>query len=237
MQAGNWTPINPNNPGEFGNEVHARVAAALQGNRNYLCNIIINPENRIVIGYGTHGVPGMAQIDVMHVARGYRPAIGDTLDLSKVKMAFEIKSGLNGLSRPQFYNYPELFGAQGRGWDLVRSRVRWTATGGWSPVPIINDEMLKFSKAARATSLVAPALTVGALVTHAFYASDERDLAIRQAIVAFEQGSRASSHALMLNKAQTAFEYLNEYFSSFSGGHSGMTLGLTIGIMEFIKRN
>lgn len=242
MQSANWTPTNPNNPGEFGSEVHRRLAAALQGNQNYLCNMIVHPQTLVVIGYGAQGMPGMAQIDVMHVQRGYHPAMNDILDLSKVKMAFEVKSGLSGLSSSQIEYYPGIFGGQGTRWDLVRSRTRWVpgiggGAGSWMSVPIMNDEMPKLSKYLKGANAIGPGLVLGSMLVHGFYGKDERDLAVRQAVDALDRAATASSQGIVLDKSLEAFEHLQTYFSSFSGGNGAVTMGLVHGILDFIKRN
>jgi hypothetical protein len=141
--------MTPSNPGEFGTEVHLRVTQRLNGqNPRYRADVLLNRNTMQIVSVGSGGSGGgaLVQIDVIALADGYSPEVGDTLDLNRVKMAFEIKTGIGGtVHEDQRIKYIDIFGEEK--FRSINSRRRWTLGTGWNDTP-------KVTKLARGYNLL-----------------------------------------------------------------------------------
>ena len=196
MEASGWSPTNPNNSGEFGNEVHRRASSRLQGRNNWLADVYV--ETTTLEIKSSKG-DGITQVDLLHVEDGYAPNVGDTLDQSKIKNLFEIKTSVYGsLSEDQKRRLKIVAGK-----DIVvaKSHKRWT-NGGFS----FNR---KYVNGLRILGVIGAASTVYAILNHSDH-EDQLDEFFAQVELAKKQGGDQGALTLGLARGQ-----LEEYLVNF----------------------
>jgi hypothetical protein len=140
MEAEDWVPdptIEPPNHGSFGKEVHRRVTQRINGQPlRFRADLLIDKDTLqiISIGQGLQGTQQHAQIDAIAFADGYSPGVGDTIDVDRVKFAYEIKTGAGGLvDQEQRVRYVNMFGEQK--FISIHSKRRWTLSAAWNDTP------------------------------------------------------------------------------------------------------
>jgi len=114
-----WKPDNfgtgNHNPGQYGLELHQKIAARLSTRENWLANVYADHRTgRIVSVNGppsSGSVAGLTQIDAIALKGDYRPGVGDILDGSRCEI-IELKFSLRGLAIPTTPNGTGLSQAQ-----------------------------------------------------------------------------------------------------------------------------
>jgi len=129
------TTYSVSDDGRFGKEVHRRVAIKLQGNK-WLHNYWIEVATMKVVHVGEIQPPGfdsdeIQQVDVVRTTDGYRPAVGDHWDASKVDGVQDIKTTVSGeLKDSQRRNLYQISGDRKKV-KVLESVHRWTPSRGW----------------------------------------------------------------------------------------------------------
>jgi hypothetical protein len=92
---------NTQNPGWFGREIHNRMSNQIHTlpnpNQFYSSVVVENGTNKIIsIGNGP-GVAGTTEIDVVLMQKNHKPLkVGDTLDHTKIKDLYDVKTSIDG---------------------------------------------------------------------------------------------------------------------------------------------
>lgn len=128
LERAGWWPANIANDGEYGSTVHALVTERLRGKRRWLVHVCVEMDTRriVSIGHG-QGTATVVQVDAIGLDRGYRPRVGDILDLDRVR-GYELKASLVGqIEAEQRARLARVFGS--RSFGQVRAKRIWTQNG------------------------------------------------------------------------------------------------------------
>lgn len=131
MRAQGWVSRNTADAGDYGKEVHRRVAQRLAGRPNTYCSVWLDPDTRQIVSIGSQPSPlaDMRELDVVCTEAGYIPQVGQQLDRTRVLSAAEIKTSITGYVDPdhrRFYN--NAVGSDK--WYVQNPIIRYTG-GGW----------------------------------------------------------------------------------------------------------
>ncbi len=98
MRNSGWKPRS-NDPGSFGKEVHARVAARMTGEKGrWMSNVWVRESDNLIVYIGNRppgALNGLVQIDEIALLNRYQPRVGEILDPTRIKL-YDIKSSIDG---------------------------------------------------------------------------------------------------------------------------------------------
>ena len=95
LRASGWRPVNPNNPGEFGMALHARVTTRLQGKAGWYADVFIEKGTNRVVSIGSKegvNVARCVQVDALKVKDGTTIVVGHVVDPSEISGLYDIKA-------------------------------------------------------------------------------------------------------------------------------------------------
>ena len=99
-----WTAPNPADSGAWGKAVSQRVRQKLANKSQWLTGVLVDNKTRKIIGKNAvAGTTHATEVDVIYLAPGYKPELGDVLDQSKI-VIYEIKSSALGSIDPEQLN-------------------------------------------------------------------------------------------------------------------------------------
>jgi len=135
-----WDPADPHlYDGEFGEEVHRRMAARLNQREGWAAEVWLtrsaDPAQRRILSIGAEppgGTSGRGNIDAVRLKTGQTLSVGDVWDSNKVEHLFELKTSIDrGIDEGQKQWYRLLAGSAG--FDWCTTAVKWTPHdgGGW----------------------------------------------------------------------------------------------------------
>lgn len=131
MRAEGWVSRNTADDGDYGKEVHRRVAQRLAGRPNTYWSVWLNPNTREIVSIGTQPSPnaGMRELDVVCTEPGYTPQVGQQLDRTRVLSAAEIKTSITGYVDPKHRRFYDTAVGSNK-WYVQNPVCRYTG-GGW----------------------------------------------------------------------------------------------------------
>lgn len=194
-----WKPNNfgtgIHNPGQFGLELHQKISHRLSTDEEWLVNVYADHNTgRIVsINGSPSGDPaGLTQVDTVALQGGFRPAVGDTWDSSRMEI-IELKFSLRGERIPNDPNtstglgqadrltilnggrYPTTFGSP-VSWSDKYGKLIYNERVGmkFQLMKSIKSKKLKsiLGKLSKATFVGSMAFTVHALMNNHVYAHE-----------------------------------------------------------------
>lgn len=131
-----WVPVNPDDSGAYGKEVHRRISASLADDARWMTDVFVDSNTNAILSVGhvpPGGRAGTTEIDVLRLKRGYRPKVGDTLNPSRIQGLYEIKTSVAGAVLPeQLARLKRVIG--GGDVKLAVTETRWIPDEGWQRV-------------------------------------------------------------------------------------------------------
>ena len=217
MKDSNWTPTDPIDDGAFGKEVHRRVKELFANKPEWVADIYVeNGTNKIVASSGV----GRTQVDLLRVKPGYRPQVGEILDVSKVEDLYDVKTSLKGsMTAIQRDNLKSVIngwsGANNRSIKLARSSISYAQGTGWR-------DNLRVSNLIKIIGLLGLAKCAYNAIESDAYA-DELDALVREAARIkriTDPTQRATDTAIWINTK------LKPYLSHFVPSDDALNIGL-----------
>jgi len=205
LKANEWWPEDETDTGEYGKTVHARVSDKLRGKKRWLVDAFVDKNTRQIVSIGQgQSTDAVVQVDAIGLQKGYRPKVGDILDLDKARV-YELKASLTGtISQAQRQRLLAVTG--GRPFAQVRAKMVWTRNGFVTAKNV--------SRTLKILQLIGLAATAWAVIHYDHYEDQFRDMA--SAWVEFrrcrdEQADPAETMACGLRAVLKTKEYLSNF--------------------------
>jgi hypothetical protein len=187
MRATRWVPPDPRNAGAFGSHVHQHAASTLDGVDGWRADVWVERSTNVVRGFGPSCPQGfrpsqLTQVDLMKLDDGYRIAVGEVIDQSRVTDLFDIKTSATGIGMQpdQLQRLKNVIG--GRDVQLTTPLHRWTPGLGWHDNPratLRRKAMAAVGGAARAAAnTITPIAVAYAMFNLSSYDSELTDIEV-----------------------------------------------------------